>query len=216
VTPRELRDDELPGVVAGFRAAAVNARAAGFDGVEVHGANGYLLDQFLRDGSNRRSGPYGGPLAHRARLLLDVVDACVDVWGAARVGVRLSPLNSYNDMRDSDPVAVTTWVAGQLSARGVAYLHLMRGDFFQAQRGDLVTPARASFAGALVGNMGYGAAEAAAAVAAGTLQAVAFGHHYVSNPDLVERVRAGVALVEPDPSTLYSHDATGYTDYPTL
>ena len=216
VTPRELRDDELPDIVAGFRAAAVNAKAAGFDGVEVHGANGYLLDEFLRDGANQRRGSYGGPIANRARLLLEVVDAIVGAWGADRVGVRLSPLNSYNDMRDSDPVALTAYVAGQLSARGIAYLHLMRGDFFQAQKGDVVTPARANFRGALIGNMGYGAAEAAAAIVAGTLQAVAFGHHYVSNPDLVERVRAGVALVEPDVSTFYSHDARGYTDYPAM
>ena len=216
VTPRELRDDELPGIVAGFRAAAANAKAAGFDGVEVHGANGYLLDEFLRDGANKRSGPYGGPIANRARLLLEVTDAVIGVWGADRVGVRLSPLNSYNDMRDSDPVALISHVAAQLSARRIAYLHLMRSDFFQQQKGDVVSPARAHFQGALVGNMGYSPAEAAAAVAAGTLQAVAFGHQYVSNPDLVERIRAGAALAEPDSRTFYSQDAKGYTDYPVM
>lgn len=215
VVPRELRDDEIPGIINGFRLAAINAKAAGFDGVEVHGANGYLLDEFLRDGSNKRSGPYGGPIAHRARLLLEVTDAVVGVWGADRVGVRLSPLNSYNDMRDSDPVALTAYVAAQLSQRRIAYLHMMRSDFFQQQKGDVMTPARAHFIGNLIGNMGYGAAEATAAVAAGTLQAVAFGHHYISNPDLVERVRDGVPLVEPDASTFYSQDAKGYTDYPT-
>ncbi len=214
VVPRELRDDELPGIVAGFRAAAANAKAAGFDAVEIHAANGYLLDEFLRDGSNRRSGPYGGALQNRAKLLLEVVDAVVGVWAAERVGVRLSPLNSYNDMRDSDPVALITYVSAELSRRRIAYLHLMRADFFQQQQGDVVTPARANFKGALIGNMGYSAAEAAAATAAGTLQAVAFGHHYVSNPDLVARLAAGVALVEPDPRTFYSHDAKGYTDYP--
>ena len=216
VVPRALRDDELSGIVAGFRAAAVNARAAGFDGVELHAANGYLLDEFLRDGSNRRSGAYGGSVANRARLLLEVTDAVIGVWGADRTGVRLSPLNSYNDMRDSDPVAVTAYVAAQLSARRIAYLHLMRGDFFQQQKGDVVTAARANFDGALIGNMGYGAADAAESVAAGALQAVAFGHHYVSNPDLVERLRAGVALAEPDARTFYSQDAKGYTDYPTM
>jgi N-ethylmaleimide reductase len=216
VTPRELRDDELPGIVAGFRAAAANAKSAGFDGVEVHGANGYLLDEFLRDGANRRSGPYGGPVPNRARLLLEVTDAVIGVWGADRVGVRVSPLNSYNDMRDSDPVALIAYVAAQLSARRIAFLDLMRADFFQQQKGDVVTPARAAFKGALIGNMGYGAAEAAAAVAAGTLQAVAFGHHYVSNPDLVARVRAGVAPAEPDARTFYSQDAKGYTDYPVM
>jgi N-ethylmaleimide reductase len=214
--PRELRDDELPGIVAGFRTAAQNALAAGFDGVEIHGANGYLLDQFLRDGSNRRSGPYGGAIAHRARLLLEVVDAAAAVWGAGRVGVRISPLNSYTDMKDSDPVALTKHVATELNARGVAYLHIMRGDFFGAQQGDVVTPARAAFRGALIGNMGYSPAEAAAAVEAGTLNAVGFGHHYISNPDLVARVHAGAALVEPDAATFYSGGARGYTDYPAL
>ncbi len=215
-TPRALRDDELPGIVAGFRRAAQNAQAAGFDGVEVHGANGYLLDEFLRDGSNQRSGPYGGPLANRARLLLEVVDAAIGVWGAGRVGVRISPLNSFNEMKDSDPVALTTHVATQLNQRGIAYLDLMRADFFGVQKGDVVTPARAAFKGALVGNMGYTPAEAAEAVTAGTLAAVAFGHHYVSNPDLVARVRAGAALVEPDPATFYSPGARGYVDYPML
>jgi N-ethylmaleimide reductase len=215
VVPRALRDDEIPGIIAGFRAAAVNAKAAGFDGVEVHGANGYLLDEFLRDGSNHRSGPYGGPLANRARLLLEVTDAVIGVWGADRVGVRVSPLNSYNAMRDSDPVALTAYVAAQLDARRIAYLHVMRADFFQAQKADVVTPARANFRGALIANMGYSPTEAATAVGAGTLAAVAFGHHYVSNPDLVERVKVGAPLVEPDSGTFYTHDAKGYTDYPT-
>lgn len=212
--PRELRDDELPGIIAGFRHAAENAQRAGFDGVEVHGANGYLLDQFLRDGSNKRSGPYGGPLVNRARLLLEAVDAAISVWGAGRVGVRLSPLNSYNDMKDSDPIALTSYVAAQLDTRKIAYLHLMRGDFFGVQKADVVTPARAAFKGALVGNMGYSAAEAATAIAAGTLAAVAFGHHFVSNPDLAERLRAGVPLIEPDASLFYTQEAKGYTDYP--
>jgi N-ethylmaleimide reductase len=215
-TPRALRDDELPGIVAGFRRAAENAKAAGFDGVEIHGANGYLLDQFLRDGSNRRSGPYGGPVANRARLLLEATDAAIAVWGAGRVGVRLSPVNSFNDMRDSDPAALTAHVAAELDRRGIAFLHLMRGDFFGVQKADVVTPARAAFKGALVGNMGFTPAEAADAVASGALAAVAFGHHYVSNPDLVERIRAGAAPVEPNPATFYTNDAVGYTDYPTL
>ena len=214
--PRELRDDELPGIVAGFRAAAQNAHVAGFDGVEVHGANGYLLDEFLRDGSNGRTGRYGGSIENRARLLLEVVDAAIGGWGAGRVGVRISPLNSFNDMKDSDPVGVTTYVAAELDRRGIAYLHLMRGDFFGVQTGDVMTPARAAFKGALIGNMGYTPAEAAQAVADGRLAAVAFGHHYVSNPDLVERVKTGAALVEPDGRTLYTQDAQGYTDYPAL
>ena len=214
--PRELRDDELPGIVAGFKQAALNAKAAGFDGVEVHGANGYLLDEFLRDGSNQRSGRYGGSIENRARLLLEVVDVVAGVWGADRVGVRISPLNSYNDMKDSDPVALTAYVAAQLNQRGIAFLHLMRGDFFGIQKADVVTAARAAFKGALIGNMGYSPAEGAKAIADGTLGAVAFGHHYVSNPDLVERVMRGVAIVEPDGRTFYSPGSAGYTDYPAL
>ena len=212
--PRELRDDELPGIVAGFRQAAENARRAGFDGVEIHGANGYLLDEFLRDGSNQRSGPYGGSLANRARLLLEVVDAVVTVWGADRVGVRISPLNSYNDMKDSDPVALTSHVAAQLNERGIAFLDLMRGDFFGPPKLDVVSPARAAFKGALLCGMGYTPAEAAATVAAGTAEAIVFGHHYVSNPDLVARIRNGVTLAEPEAKTLYSPGPRGYTDYP--
>lgn len=214
VMPRALRDDELPGIVQGFRRAAVNAQAAGFDGVEVHGANGYLLDEFLRDGTNRREGPYGGPIANRARLLMEVTDAAIAVWGAGRVGVRISPLNSYNDMRDSDPVGLTRYVAAELSKRQVGYLHLMRGDFFGAQKGDVVTAARQAFVGNLVGNMGYTPDEAGAAIDAATLQMVAFGHHYVSNPDLVSRIQRGIPLVEPNPATFYSPGAAGYTDYP--
>ena len=213
-TPRELGEAELPGIVAAFAQGARNAKAAGFDGVELHGANGYLLDQFLRDGSNRRTDRYGGSLENRARLLLEATEAAIAVFGARRVGVRVSPLNSYNDMRDSDPVALTTYVAGELDRRGIAYLHLMRADFLGQQKGDVVTPARKAFRGALVGNMGYKPAEAEAAVTEGALAAVAFGHHYVSNPDLVERVGRGIALVEPDPRTFYTQDAKGYTDYP--
>lgn len=216
VTPRELRDDEIPAIVAGFRAAAANAKAAGFDGVEVHGANGYLLDEFLRDGANKRTGPYGGPIENRARLLLEVTDAVIAVWGADRVGVRISPLNGYNAMSDSDPAGVTNYVASQLDARKIAYVHMMRSDFLRQQKGDVMTPARAAFRGAIVGNMGYTPQEAAEAVASGALQAVAFGHQYVSNPDLVERVAAGAPLARPDARTFYSHDAKGYTDYPRL
>ena len=213
--PRELRDDELPGIVAGFRHAAENAKLAGFDGVEVHGANGYLLDEFLRDGSNQRTGAYGGSIANRARLLLEVVDAATAVWGKDRVGVRISPLNSYNDMKDSDPLALTGHVSAELNRRDIAFLDLMRGDFFGLQKGDVVSVARREFKGALLVGMGYTPAEAEQAVASGTAAAVVFGHHYVSNPDLVARVRAGVALVEPDANTFYSPGARGYTDYPT-
>jgi N-ethylmaleimide reductase len=216
VTPRELRDDEIPGIVAGFKKAAENAKAAGFDGVEVHGANGYLLDEFLRDGANKRSGPYGGNIENRARLILEVLDAAISVWGADRVGLRISPLNSYNSMIDSDPVAVTTYIAQQCSTRGIAYLHVMRADFFQAQQGDVLTPARQHFKGTLISNMGYTAEEAEQAIADGKVDAVAFGVPFLANPDLPARFAAKAPLNEPNAVRFYSPGAEGYTDYPAL
>lgn len=216
VTPRELRDDEIPGIVAGFQKAAENALKAGFDGVEVHGANGYLLDEFLRDGSNKRGGPYGGPLENRARLMLEVLDAVIGVWGADHVGLRISPLNSYNSMVDSDPVALTRHIALQCDARGIAYLHVMRADFFQAQQGDVLTPAREQFKGVLIGNMGYSADEAGQAVAEGSLDAVAFGVPFLANPDLPARFAAQAPLNAADPATFYTPGPRGYTDYPAM
>ena len=214
VVPRELRDDELPAIVEGFRLAALNALAAGFDGVEVHGANGYLLDQFLRDGSNRRAGPYGGDLAGRVRLLFEVLEAVCAALGSARVGLRLSPLNSFNDMRDSDPLGLTAWLAQALNRFDLAYLHLMRGDFFGQQHGDVLTPARAAYRGVLVGNMGYSPAEAESAVSAGQLDAVAFGTAFLANPDLPARIAAGAPLNSADPRTFYTPGPEGYLDYP--
>ncbi|MBX3713891.1 MAG: alkene reductase [Lysobacter sp.] len=214
VVPRALDDAELPGIVEGFAHAARNAKAAGFDGVEVHGANGYLLDEFLRDGSNRRSGPYGGDIANRARLLLEVLETVCGVWGSHRVGLRVSPLNSYNDMRDSDPVGLVRWLGKRLNDFDLAYWHVMRGDFLGQQSGDVMTPARERFDGVLIGNMGYDAAEAEAAIAAGKLDAVAFGKPFIANPDLPERIRDGAPLAEPDQATFYTWDAKGYTDYP--
>ncbi|KAB2965776.1 alkene reductase [Zoogloea sp.] len=216
VVPRALHDDELPAIVAGFRHAAENARLAGFDGIEVHGANGYLLDEFLRDGSNTRSGPYGGPLANRARLLLEVLEACCEVWGGDRVGLRLSPLNSYNSMRDSDPVGLITWLAQHLNPFRLAYLHVMRGDFFGQQKGDVLTPAREHYQGVLIGNMGYTSQEAATAIETGLLDAVAFGVPFLANPDLPARIKVGAGLNPPNPATFYSPGAEGYTDYPFM
>ncbi|MBI4740410.1 MAG: alkene reductase [Betaproteobacteria bacterium] len=214
--PRELRDDELPGIVAGFGKAAENAKVAGFDGVEVHGANGYLLDEFLRDGANKRTGPYGGPIENRARLLLEVLAAVGNVWGSGRVGLRISPLNSYNSMIDSDPVALAAWLAGRLNDFGLAYLHVMRSDFFQQQTGEVLTPVRAHYKGVLIGNMGYTADEAEQAVAGGKLDAVAFGTPFLANPDLPARIKAGAPLNPPDPATFYTPGAEGYTDYPAM
>ena len=216
VVPRVLADAEIPGIVAGFRQAAENALQAGFDGVEVHGANGYLLDEFLRDGVNKRTGPYGGPLENRARLLLEVIEAHCAVWGSDRVGVRLSPLNSYNDIADSDPVGLISWLANRLNDYQLAYLHLMRGDFFGKQQGDVMKPAREVYRGVLIGNMGYSAAEAEMAIASGQLDAVAFGVPFLANPDLPARFKAGAALNQANPATFYSPGPAGYTDYPAM
>lgn len=216
VVPRELRDDELPAVVAGFKKAAENARAAGFDGVEVHGANGYLLDEFLRDGSNRRGGPYGGSVENRARLMLEVIEAVIGVWGSDRVGLRVSLLNSYNSMIDSNPTGLAAWLGARLNDYELAYLHAMRGDFLGRQSGDVMTPIRANYRGVLVANMGYTPDEAGLAIAEGKVDAIAFGTSFLANPDLPARIRAGAALNKPNPATFYSAGAAGYTDYPVM
>jgi N-ethylmaleimide reductase len=216
VTPRELRDDEIPGIIAGFKKAAQNAKAAGFDGVEIHGANGYLLDEFLRDGANKRTGPYGGSVENRARLMLEVVAAVSDVWGGGRVGLRISPVNSYNSMIDSDPAGLTTWLAKRLNDFHLAYLHVMRSDFFQQQQGDVMTPAREHFKGVIVGNMGYTADEADRAIKDGKVDAVAFGSSFLANPDLPARIAARAPLNAPNPATFYTPGPQGYTDYPAL
>lgn len=216
VLPRELTDEEIPGIVAGFARAARNAKAAGFDGVEVHGANGYLLDEFLRDGANKRTGPYGGVLENRARLLLEVIEAVSGVWGADRVGVRVSPLNSYNSMSDSDPLGLVSWLGEKLNACGLAYWHVMRGDFLGKQSGDVMTAARSAYRGVLVGNMGYSAREAAEAVAEKKLDAVTFGTPFLANPDLPARLEKGADLNTPDPATFYTPGPKGYTDYPAM
>nr|WP_295083956.1 alkene reductase [uncultured Roseateles sp.] len=214
--PRELRLDEIPALVEAYAQGARNAIAAGFDGVEVHGANGYLIDQFLRDGANKRTDAYGGSLENRARFLFEVLDAVTAAIGADRVGLRLSPLNSYNSMIDSDPVALISFLAERLNSYKLAYLHVMRSDFFQAQKGDVMSPARAHYKGLLVGNMGYGLEESQQALATGQLDAVAFGTGFLANPDLPARFKAGAALNAPDASTFYTPGAKGYTDYPTL
>jgi N-ethylmaleimide reductase len=214
VTPRELSDQELPLIVEGFRVAARHALRAGFDGVEIHGANGYLLDSFLRDGSNQRQGPYGGSLENRSRLLMEVLEAVSQE--TPLMGLRLSPLNSYNAMRDSDPIGLISWLAEQLNAVPLAYLHLMRADLLGQQLGDVLTPARERFKGVLVANLGYGAEEANAAIQSGAVDAVAFGRPFIANPDLPARFQANAPLSTADPTTFYSAGPTGYIDYPRL
>ncbi len=216
VMPRALADDEIPGIIAGFRKAAENAKAAGFDGVEVHGANGYLLDEFLRDGANKRTGPYGGSIENRARLLLEVIAAISEVFGSDRVGVRISPVNSYNSMIDSDPIALSTWLAKRVNEFNLAYLHVMRADFFGIQKDDVLTPIREHYHGTIIGNMGYSKDEGNAAIAEGNADAIAFGVPFLANPDLPARLQAGAELNQPDPATFYSPGPKGYTDYPAM
>ena len=214
--PHALTAEDITAIVAAFSQAAKNAIAAGFDGVEVHGANGYLIDQFLRDGCNQRTDSYGGTVDNRARFLFEVLNAVTAAIGADRVGLRLSPLNSFNSMIDSDPVGLITYLADKLNSFKLAYLHIMRADFFGVQKGDVETIARDKYKGVLIGNMGYTANEAEAAITSGKLDAVAFGTSFLANPDLPERIKTQAALNTPDSSTFYTPGAKGYTDYATL
>lgn len=216
VTPRALSAEEISSVVQAFASAAKSAIAAGFDGVEVHGANGYLIDQFLRDSSNQRTDMYGGSMENRARFLFEILTAVIAAIGSERVGLRLSPLNSFNSMIDSDPVGLTKFLASRLNEHNLAYLHLMRADFFQVQTGDVMSIARAHYKGVLIGNMGYSSDEAVAAIKENKLDAVAFGTGFLANPDFPARVQAGALLNVPDQATFYSPGAKGYTDYPSM
>lgn len=214
--PRALTVSEIKAIVGDFRQAAINAKAAGFDGVEVHGANGYLLDQFLRDNTNQRTDEYGGSFENRTRFLTEVIEAVSDVMGSGRVGVRLSPLNSFNGMKDSDPVALTHYLADALNANDLAYVHLMRADFFGLQQADVVTVAREAYKGHLMVNMGYSPEEASQVIADKQADSVAFGTGILANPDFVERVKQGAEFNVPNSDTFYTPGAKGYTDYPFL
>ncbi|MDO6680893.1 alkene reductase [Oceanobacter sp. 5_MG-2023] len=214
--PRALTTTEIADIVQDFRRAAANAIRAGFDGVEVHGANGYLIDQFLRDSSNQRTDAYGGSLANRARLLFDVLDAVTAEIGSGRVGLRLSPLNSFNSMRDSAPLGWMQYLATGLNRYQLAYLHVMRADFFGIQSADVVPVAREYYNGSLIVNMGYSPEEAAATLSTRHADAVAFGTGLLANPDLPARVKAGAELNTPNPDTFYTSGAEGYTDYPSM
>jgi len=212
VTPRALETEELPGIVEAYRQAALNAKEAGFDGVEIHAANGYLLDQFLRDGTNKRTDSYGGPIENRARLLFEVVEVVSRAIGAGRVGVRLSPAGAFNDMSDSDPEASFGYVAAQLGRRGLAYLHVFETGPVEF---DFVALKHA-FGGPYIANGGYDKARAAGALSTGRADLVAFGVPFIGNPDLVARLQAGAPLAEADRATFYGGDHRGYTDYPAL
>lgn len=217
VTPRALELSELPGIVADYATATKHALEAGFDGVEVHAANGYLLDQFLRDGSNKRTDQYGGSLENRSRLLLEVVNAVIAVAGADKVGVRISPLNPFNDMADSNPQALFNHVAEVLSPLGLAYLHAVEG----GMGGGEVAPfdfnvLRKHFKGPYIANLAYDKAKGNAAIASGHADAIAYGVPFLANPDLVERFRQDAPLNAPDQASFYGGTEKGYTDYPTL
>jgi N-ethylmaleimide reductase len=214
VTPRALELSEIPGIVAQFRKGAENAKAAGFDGVELHGANGYLLDQFTRDGTNTRSDAYGGAIENRARLPLEVTDAVVGVWGKDRVGYRISPKGSFNDMSDSDPVATFSYLAGELNKRGIGYLHVV--DPVTPAEGRVTPVLRKIFKGTYIVNGGFDAETGNAAIANGEADLVAFGAPFLANPDLPIRYAQNAPLNKPDQATFYAGEDKGYTDYPAL
>ena len=216
VTPRPLETDEIARVVEDFAAAARRAYAAGFDGVELHGANGYLIDQFLRDGSNRRTDRYGGTVENRARFLLEVTAAVVDVWGGERVGVRFSPLAATNGMRDSDPVKTFSFAAHALNRFRPAYLHVVEPVGAPASGGRISPVLKAVFRGAFMANGGYDGPAAQAAVRSGQADLVSFGVPFLANPDLPRRIAEDAPLNEPDRASFYGGDARGYTDYPAL
>jgi N-ethylmaleimide reductase len=216
VTPRALDIGEIPGIVEAYRKGAENAKLAGFDGVEIHGANGYLLDQFLQDSTNKRNDAYGGPIENRARLLLEVTDAAISVWGAGRVGVHLAPRGDAHTMGDADPLHTFGYVAEQLGNRGVAFI------FTRESLGEnrIGPDLKKRFGGVLIANEGFNWETAQQVVAAGEADAVSFGKDYIANPDLVRRLKLNVALNPYHTDTFYGAPGqdpkTGYTDYPSL
>ena len=212
VTPRALTTEEIPGIIAAYKKGAQNAKAAGFDGVEIHGANGYLLDQFLQDSTNHRDDAYGGTREKRARLMLEVADAVAGVWGADRVGMHLAPRMDSHDMGDSDGLATFTYVGRELGKRGLAFICAR-----EAQKPDSIGPAiKHSFGGVYIANEGFTQESAERALADGTADAVAFGKLFIANPDLPIRFAKHAPLNPPDTKTFYAGGAEGYIDYPAL
>lgn len=222
VTPRALETEEIPGIIEQYRVAAENALEAGFDGVEIHSANGYLLDQFLRDGTNHRTDAYGGSVTNRARLLLEVTDTVAHVWGGDRVGVRLSPVHTFNSMSDSEPRLTFGYVAQALNRFGLAYLHVVGsrygdGDYpvnsVQSFDEQLL---RDAFQGTYIANAGYDRDRALTALHSNEADLIAFGSMFIANPDLPLRLALNAPLNAPDVSTFYGGSEKGYTDYPFL
>lgn len=212
VVPQAMTVEDIRDTVSAYANAAKRAMRAGFDGVEIHGANGYLIDQFLRDGSNVRTDDYGGSIENRARFMLEVVDAVSGEIGPERTGIRLTAMNGYNSMQDSQLEALMVHAAGELGKRNLAFLHVR-----EPVADCKITPKmKAAFGGVLIGNDGYDGGSAQKAIDSGHMDAVAFGLKYIANPDLVERIRLGAGLNEVDAKSLYKGGAEGYTDYPTL
>lgn len=219
-TPRALEKSEIAEIIEQFRTGAENAKTAGFDGVELHGAFGYLIDQFLQDGSNQRTDEYGGSIENRARFLLEVVKAVSDVWGADRVGIKLSPSNTFYGMVDSNPQATFSYVLEALNPMGLAYVHLMEPNEIDLKSRDVINPVtplfRPIYQGTLITNVNYTQETANAALADGTAELVSFGQLFIANPDLPKRFKLNAPLNEPDPRTFYGSGKEGYTDYPFL
>jgi len=211
-TPRALETSEIAGIVEAYRKGAENAREAGFDGVEIHGANGYLLDQFLQDSTNQRTDQYGGPLENRARLMLEVTDAVISVWGAGRVGMHLAPRADSHDMGDSNRAETFGYVARELGKRGIAFICTRE----KAGADSLGPQLKQIFGGVYIANEGFDKAQSNAWLAEGKADAVAFGVPFIANPDLVERMRQDAPLNEARPQLFYAKGAEGYTDYPSL
>jgi len=218
--PRALMTSEIPEIVEQYRRAAENAKQAGFDGVEIHGANGYLIDQFIRSKSNLRNDDYGGSIENRIRFPLMVVDAVVDVWGGQRTGIRLSPTGTFNDMHDDDPVATFGSLATHLNERGLAFVEVVEDSFqgneVEGRPESIIDAIRSGFTGVYIGNGNYTADEARRRIDAGLCDLVSFGRPFISNPDLPARFRQGASLNEYDFNTFYGGDEHGYTDYPVL
>jgi N-ethylmaleimide reductase len=216
VEPRALEVSELPSIVADYVNASCSALKAGFDGVEIHAANGYLIDQFLRDGSNKRTDSYGGSIENRTRFLLEVTKAIVDAIGADKVGMRLSPVNSFNDMHDSNPQALFNYVASAVSTFKLAYLHVIEGGMGGKAEDFNFDVLRKHFQGAYIANLAFDKERANAVIASGHADAIAFGVPFIANPDLVERFRIDAPLNKPDSKSFYGGNKQGYTDYPFL
>jgi len=218
-TPRALETDEIPRVLDDYRRAAQNAKDVGFDGVEVHAANGYLLDQFLRDGANHRTDAYGGSVENRVRILREVLAAVSEVWSPGRVGVRFSPFSTFNGIWDSDPMTTFGHAIEAANEAGLGYLHMVEGQIGESREspeGCDVSALRRRFDGPYMANNGFGRADAIEAVETGHADLIAFGKPFIANPDLPERLERNAELNTPDPNTFYGGGAEGYTDYPTL